>query len=138
MTVKPPRIRLRPHHFLCIIGFRNKGYSPEFVDHFAELVKTLKSDPSTLLEVTRKSDFICEPCPHRQGDGCETQEVIDPLDEGHQKALGWIVGEQLTWTEALERLRTRATLERFHEMCAPCSWKKLGFCEEALQQLIEK
>lgn len=142
MLEKDPRMNLhfRPHHFLCTLCFQGKGYSADFIHNFQTIYNLLhaKDGDSTFIEVRAKADDICTPCPHRIKQGCQTQTVITKLDKAHLKILGLESGQMLTWGEAKKRIREKINMEIFHAICSPCSWKKLGLCETALMQFLEK
>lgn len=125
-------LRFKPHHFLCTLAFEGKGYSPDFVANYFEVIDKLND---SVLEVTFASDAICEPCPNRTNAGCATQDKISRLDRAHAEILGIQDGERITWNEARERIRTRMSLELFHRACEPCGWKSLGICERKLKEL---
>ena len=126
----------RPHHFLCALGFKGKGYSPSFVRNFASIVKVLRGDDAhkALLTVTLATDDICAPCPHKRGSLCASQDKIVFLDAQHTQAVGWQEGETLSWGEARTRLKT-LTPEIFEKICHTCSWQKEGICLAALKAL---
>lgn len=133
-------LQFRPHHFLCTLGFEGKGYSDIFVSNFAEITKRLRESPDgdeQIIEVTPFSDSICEPCPNRRGARCDTQSKISDLDRAHASILSLKPGDQLTWSEAKDRIRTNMTIELHRQACAPCGWKTLGICEIALRKLGE-
>ncbi|MCC7443119.1 MAG: DUF1284 domain-containing protein [Bdellovibrionales bacterium] len=130
-------IRFRPHHFLCALGFRGKGYSPEFVAGFQAVVDRLRGPggDAERIEVTGATDTICEPCPHRRGTLCETEGKIRALDGAHARVLGLRGGDRLTWGEAKRRIAENFTVEAHRRACAACSWQVMGLCEEALVDL---
>ncbi|MBS1962746.1 MAG: DUF1284 domain-containing protein [Bdellovibrionales bacterium] len=131
-------IRFRPHHFLCTIGFEGKGYSEAFVENYARLARELresKGGDALEIEVTARTDSICEPCPNRRGNLCETEAKIRSLDDAHAAALGIRPGDRLSWGEAKAKIRERITVETMRTICAPCAWLKAGMCERALTKL---
>jgi hypothetical protein len=127
----------RPHHFLCALGFQGHGYSPAFTKNFAAIVHQLcgPDGDSTEIIVTQAADHICQPCPHRRGQGCHQQAKITALDHAHADALQVKAGDQLTWGEAKKRIVQHISPEVFEDICKPCAWKALGVCREALQAL---
>lgn len=127
-------ILFRPHHFLCALCFQGKGYSPKFVENFSEIMQQLNSEfgDDCVIQVTQVTDSICEPCPHRRETLCTSQEKILKLDAAHAQVLGIQAGEKITWGEAKKRIREHMTLDKFHQVCAPCEWKELGICESVL------
>lgn len=134
------QIKFRPHHFLCAIGFQGKGYSPEFVSNFSQIIAILNgpNGDETQIEVTDITDSICDPCPLKRETLCTTQEKIQALDNNHAHILGVAAGDTLTWGEAKQRIVEKMNLAEFHKACASCSWKSLGVCEQSLIDLHNK
>jgi uncharacterized protein len=135
--VSKKRIKFRPHHFLCALGFQGKGYSPKFVENFGEITTQLHSadGDQTLIEVVAHTDDICQPCPHRRNINCEAQEKIDNLDQAHANILNIKAGDTLTWGQAKKLIANNISVDTFQKICAPCQWQKLGVCENALRDL---
>ncbi len=131
------RLRFRPHHFLCAVGFRGKGYSDAFVTNFQEVAGRLRGPGGEELEieVTGAADSICAPCPNRRGELCETETKIRRLDDAHAEVLGLSPGQVLTWGEAQARIAGRFTVEVHRRACDGCGWLELGICEQALLEL---
>lgn len=129
----------RPHHFLCTLGFQGKGYSQNFIQNFQTLKDQLNTPEGeeTLLQITLIRDAICDACPNVRGPSCTTLAKIQVLDQAHLSILGLKEGDVLTWKEAKERIKSRISIEIFHTICAPCTWKNLGICEKSLKDLIE-
>ena len=137
---KPSPISLKPHHFLCSLGFEGKGYSPEFVQNFWNIVHRLRSvdagsSEDFEIEIQAGADSICQPCPNRRGNSCEKQEMIEKLDSAHSQVLGLVPSEKITWTRAKEKIAERMSISDFHSACEPCGWKKMGVCEAALMRV---
>lgn len=131
-------IPFRPHHFLCTLCFQGKGYSPDFIRQYKKIHATL-SEPEgdgVALQVVNETDAICAPCPHKRGRVCATETKIKQLDTAHANALTLIEGETLTWGEAKIRIQNQLTLEIFHDICEPCSWKSYGLCETVLTAFL--
>ncbi|MEM7644473.1 MAG: DUF1284 domain-containing protein [Pseudomonadota bacterium] len=131
-------IRLRPHHVLCSIGFEGHGYDAPFTANMVRLVMGILRAPSGLDEeilITKQADAICAPCPNRVGLGCEFHSKISMLDENHAKALDLSAGLQLTWGDALERVKQRVEPDDLDHLCAGCRWLESGMCKKALSQL---
>jgi hypothetical protein len=128
-------LAFRPHHFLCTLGFQGKGYSPEFIENYKEILKILTINENTAIKVVPQKDTICGPCPHLKHTKCDKEEKIQELDRHHLQILGIKVDQILTWHEAKKRIKEHMTLRAFHQACQSCSWKSLGFCEHALREL---
>lgn len=130
-------INFRPHHFLCTLCFKGKGYSPNFIRNYKKIFAQLNSEggDQTKITVVNHTDSICSPCPHKRELACASQEKITSLDNGHAAVLELQTGETLTWQAAKQRIKDKMTLEKFHHICEPCSWKAYGLCEETLRLL---
>lgn len=133
-------LRYRPHHFLCSLGFRGKGYSDAFTANMARIVEGSLRAPhgdDVEIEVVAATDDICRPCPKRRGTLCTSQRKIDALDTRHARALGLTVGTRLTWGEAKQRIKANVPPGALSQLCAGCQWLELGLCEAALKDLHE-
>lgn len=128
---------LRPHHFLCALGFRGAGYSDGFTANMARIVAELRAPGGAARDivVTGQADSICAPCPLRRGTGCESQAKIDRLDTAHARALDLPPGSRLTWGQAQARIRARVQPGALATLCTDCRWLSLGYCEAALRAL---
>jgi uncharacterized protein len=130
------KIKFRPHHFMCTLGFRGKGYSADFVRNYKKIVQQLNNDDQTQIEVVEFMDSICAPCPNKIDEIiCKSQDKISRLDAAHAAALSLKVGDVFTWSEAKERIKKHMSIEKFHIACQGCSWKEYGVCQKALEEL---
>ncbi len=126
------KIRFRPHHFLCTLGFQGKGYTPQYVEKYREIVESLRDDLD--IEVVGEGDSICAFCPHLGETGCAQETKVQGIDERHRQILGIKTGDVLTWAEAKRLLKDKMTLDAFHKACEGCEWKAQGMCESALKK----
>jgi hypothetical protein len=130
-------IKFRPHHFLCTLAFKGKGYSLGFVKNYKNIVKELNEDADTLIEVVEYMDDICSACPNKIDEIiCQSQEKIIKLDKAHKNVLSLKIGDTLSWNQAKERIKNNMSVEKFHKACDGCSWKQYGVCEQTLIELI--
>ena len=130
-------LQFRPHHFLCANGFEGKGYSPDFVYNFADIVAELRGPQGdqVLLQVVTGADDICQPCPHRREKSCTKQALIESLDQRHLEALRLTEKQVLSWGHVKERIKSYVSDSVFDSMCRGCGWQSEGMCLKALQQL---
>lgn len=129
-------LAFRPHHFLCALCFQGKGYSKPFIANFTAIMEILNTAEETNIQVVKETDSLCQPCPHRQGQRCETEAKIALLDHAHADALHIKVGDILTWKDAKKRIRDTISLPVFDQICATCEWKPLGLCETVVKSHI--
>lgn len=132
-----PPLHLRPHHFLCVLGFRGEGYSDGFTANLAGIAAKLRAPGSTGRDITviGQADAICGPCPLRRGKGCENQAKIDTLDAAHAAAHGLGPGARISWGGAQTRIRETVRPKDLSQICKGCRWLSLGYCQAALTDL---
>lgn len=131
-------VTFRPHHFLCALCFRGKGYSDAFTTNFQSLMLDLTQNPKTEITVTHESDSICAPCPNRIDKFCSTETKINHLDNLHSKHLGFQPGQRYTWQDAKQQIANKLNLNLFHQICATCSWKGYGICENVIKTFLAR
>ena len=132
------KLRYRPHHFLCSLGFEGKGYSPDFTANMTAIVMgqlRAEGGDATVIEVTGATDDICAPCPKRRGRLCTNEAKIRTLDRAHAAALRLAPRETLTWGQAKARIRAHVPPGSLKTLCAGCEWEAYGMCAAALSRL---
>ena len=132
MTPKNKPIRFRPHHVLCTIGFEGKGYSPDFVNNYAQIKLALT--PNTPVQIINGLDAVCGPCPNHNGHVCNKENFIQVLDTRHQKALG-LTTTTYTWGALVDKVRTHILPSDLTSLCKGCSWLSLDVCARAITKL---
>ncbi len=135
------RLRFRPHHFLCSLGFQGKGYSDGFTANMDRIVNGRLRAPggdAVEIEVIRHTDDICAPCPKRQDTSCQNQTEIAALDRQHLAALDLRYGQILSWGAAQALIRRKIRPRDLPTICAGCQWLSLGLCESALRELHDR
>lgn len=125
----PPRetgisiFELRAHHLLCALTFRSKGYGPDFVQEFEEIVQQLIA--GQYVKLTRHADSLC-----RSGQNCGlcATEESAKRDELALAAINQaldIDGEPIAFslsTERLDTLRRAFADETVRRACHGCAW----------------
>lgn len=130
---------LRAHMVLCLLGFRGKGYSPEFVEAMAGVQQDLRDDPSRRVQLVAEPDGLCAACPNLVG-GCtlggpEHEAHMRDHDREVLRRLGWEEGTDVPWQEVLDRIGTRIRGEDLPAICTTCPWLPLGVCRESVDAL---
>lgn len=125
-------IHIRPHHLLCIHGFRGKGYNEEFVENMIEIVKEIKENKKVDLNIVNRTDAICLKCPNKIGENlCTTQENIELLDRQVLDVLE-LTKERYSYKEILDSIKRNLTQEDFQSICSDCEWYDLEYCKDGL------
>lgn len=129
-------IRIRPHHLLCIQGFRGQGYSPTFIANMARLKEMLTEAPDTPVQLTDGTDDICGFCPHADDGICmRPGQRVNEIDRRTLDKLELDDGAQGTWSDFVECIRDKLPPDQLGEVCHGCSWIDLGFCANGLDSL---
>jgi hypothetical protein len=53
-------VRLRPHHLLCLIAYRGRGYTPGFVANMTRIAERLRSGGEPI-RIVAGPDDVCRP-----------------------------------------------------------------------------
>lgn len=93
---------LRPHHLLCVQGFRGLGYSPEFVDNMQGVVAALRQR-SVLVRIEVPPDVICDSCPHLVARRVCSRGTPADRDQAVLSVLKVRLGVEKPWGEWLIR-----------------------------------
>lgn len=118
------QIRLRAHHGMCLAYFRGAGYSEGFTAHMAAVKERLEQGASVLL--TGGADEICEACPNRRGDQCQTAEKVGRYDDGVFAACGLRPGDSLPYSEFAQLVRKKILCTGLRQsICGDCEWSDL-------------
>lgn len=133
--MKAYNIRLRPHHLLCIYGFRGLGYSKEFINNTQGIIDRIGENPSIEIEVVRGVDDICLKCPHNVGSKCiRPGRNVDEFDEGILGRLKMVAGRRLEARSLLGLMEGTISPEELSSICKGCEWLRLGYCEQGLRR----
>ncbi len=136
------RVKLRAHHLMCVHGFQGKGYSPDYVKNFWSICGTL-GEADARVEVVDGADEICAPCPNNDSGTCKPAGLSDEpriraLDAAYESTLEVKPGDEMSFDELKKRIAENVTDQAFEKNCAPCSWKRFGYCKSALEIIRKK
>jgi len=73
------KLRLRPHHLLCIPRYFRGGYNKEYADNFRRICFSIREKPYLDIEIVLGCDDVCEKCSYRQDNTCTKREGINEL-----------------------------------------------------------
>jgi uncharacterized protein len=127
-------IELRGHHLLCLLGFRGMGYSPEFSANMAAVYEALRTEPTTIVRIVRGVDHLCVCYPSDKPYHCNSDSV-HVKDDRVLEQLGLQPGDQVRWTDILDRVRSLIAPEDIPKLCASCPWLQYGVCEAGVTHI---
>jgi uncharacterized protein len=131
-------VQLRGHHFLCILTYRGKGYTKQFVAQMTALVETINSGQPVVL--MSGPDDICaglsQKCREDASHDCLAGEIRE-LDRVAASAVSAVLGRDLSEAAALGRsdivsLRKAYASGSIRAACEGCSWKH--FCDQIVAE----
>ncbi len=115
---------LRAHHGMCMAFFEGKGYSDEFTAHMAKTIAGLQQN--AVVRLVKKTDVVCEKCPHNQGNICDTAALVDGYDEGVLQRCGLRVGDEIPFAEFQKLVTEKIILTGEREkICGDCQWTEI-------------
>jgi len=132
-------ISLRPHHLLCIQGFRGQGYSPSFIANMARLIDRLEAEPEQEIQIVTSADDVCIACPHLDGGVCVRPESkVDEIDGRVLEHLKIVDGDILTWSMLLQTIDEKVHSSQLDSICDGCRWVDLDYCTNGLEVLSQR
>lgn len=115
-------IEIRPHHGLCAEFFVGKGYSEEFAENMAEVLKTLGENNSCIVPKA-DTDLICARCPNNADGVCVTYEKVLRYDKRTLELCGIAEGTAFNWEDYRRLLRDKIIgAGKLKEVCGDCKW----------------
>lgn len=132
-------ISLRPHHLLCIQGFRGQGYSPSFVANMARLIDRLEAEPEQEIQIVTSADDVCIACPHLDDGICvRPDSKVDEIDGRVLEHLEIADGDKLTWSMLLQTIDEKVQASQLESICDGCRWVDLNYCTNGLEVLAQR
>jgi hypothetical protein len=118
------KIKLRPHHALCISFFEGKGYSTEFVENMKEAIQKLNEN--TVIQLTDDVDAICAACPNNFNNQCVYDIKVNRYDEAVKKICLLETNQSILWSEIFELVNTYIIKPKLlHTICGDCEWSSI-------------
>ncbi|OGI23661.1 MAG: hypothetical protein A2287_06865 [Candidatus Melainabacteria bacterium RIFOXYA12_FULL_32_12] len=124
-------INLRPHHFLCIPGYKGYGYSKKFEVNMEKVIKSLTQGVN--VKITLGNDDICEHCLSPNSSLC-SQAYTEKLDSTVMGILGLKEGEVVDFQEKIDVLKKIMTPLAHQKICKQCVWMKKGLCADTFKK----
>ena len=127
------KIYLRPHHLLCIQGYKGYNYNLIQEHYWSYMIKKIKDNPDADIFIYKGADDFCKNCPGLNIYNnfiCNDIGVSD-LDSKVGSFLGIVAGRVYKYKELLEILSQKMTNETQKSLCNMCAWWKKGFCHDS-------
>lgn len=127
-------IGLRPHHFLCLPGYKGYNYNQAQKTSWDIISKQLRDNPDTDIVILSGKDDLCKKCPN---DGTGTavcrDNSVNELDKKVQNLIGLVTGQKYKFSEIMRRMAWVMTPEMHKELCSTCTWWRKGLCHDTFE-----
>ncbi|WP_298815149.1 DUF1284 domain-containing protein [uncultured Roseibium sp.] len=122
-------VSIRPHHLLCMLTYLGRGYTPDFVKNYDQIIQRLNKGEA--LSLVTGPDDICAPMLAEAGCHCHNDSVR-VRDEMAARQIGAVLKTSLVGNMAL-RLTTSQVLAlraafangAIRAGCEGCEWYEL-------------
>lgn len=132
---KPNTIALRPHHFLCLPGYKGYNYNQAQINSWDIISKQLRENPDTDILIKSGKDDLCKKCPN---DGSGTaickDDSVNKLDEKVKFLIGIETGKTYKFSEIMKRMKWVMTPEVHKDLCSDCCWWRKGLCRDTFAE----
>lgn len=127
------QITLRPHHFLCLQGYKGLNYSAKQANSWTKVSDILKNNPECDILIVNGKDSLCEKCPAtitKNKSHC-LEPAVNILDKKIRKLLGIKNGQIYKYNNITEKMNKVITKNIHQSLCSTCAWWKKGLCRDS-------
>lgn len=126
------KLKLRPHHLLCMQGYAGKGYSDDFVENMTAITTYLQNNTNALVEIVFSTDDICSKCPQMLGiDLCEDNGKVKRFDKKVIDYLG-LEEKNYLYQDITCEINSKMTTSIMDDICFDCSWYPVSACKDKI------
>ena len=127
-------IRLRGHHFLCLLTYKGLGYTPAFVENMTAIATRINAGAKVILHAG--PDDICAALTPADRAACKhdcAKPETNALDEMAERATAAVLGHGLSEAftldaEKVAQLRAAFLTGESRSACGLCRWRAV--CDE--------
>ena len=126
------KISLRPHHFICLQGYRGLNYSKLQANSWHKISEKLMDNPDVDIFVMSGSDDLCRKCPAVSSNKARCiEQSVNSLDNKIAEILGIKQGQTYKYSDILAKIKQNFTSEKHEQLCSDCAWWKKGLCRDS-------
>lgn len=136
MTIHIRRILMRPHHFLCLPGYKGHSYNKEHATSWDTLSKLIASNPNIKVRIVEGEDTLCLKCPNSKkiGGTCD-EKTVKEIDEKVKYFLNLENNTLYIFKEIVEKARKLLDPQKHEQLCGDCEWRtKFGLCKDTFKK----
>lgn len=124
-------IEIRPHHFLCLPGYKGFSYNKEHVNNWDKISKLVKEYPNLKVKIVSGHDALCFKCPNNKNNEktCNERE-LSILDEKVKQLLSLEENILYGYKDLNDKLRNLLNPKKHEHLCGSCQWRSVGLCKD--------
>lgn len=132
-------IGLRPHHFLCLQGYKGYNYNQTQKTSWDKISTYLNEHPDTDIVILKGKDDLCQKCPN-DGTGTSSckEENVNTLDEAVKNLIGIETGKTYKYSDILNKVKQVITEDIHKNLCQTCAWWQKGMCRDTFKEKNNK
>lgn len=132
-------IELRPHHFMCIPGYKGYNYDEASKNSWDKLTEQLKANPDTKVKIVDGADTLCLKCPNNPSLSQTCNEsYVKKLDIAVKKILGLKTGDIYLYSDLNKKIKDLLNPEKHAKICGDCDWRAFGVCTDTFAKITNK
>ena len=128
-------IEMRPHHLLCLPGYKGYGYDKKHSNSWDRVSASLKQYPDMRVKIVSGRDTLCTTCPNdgSKGTNCNAKRLT-ALDEQVKNLINIKDNVVYRFNELMDNVKEVMTPEKHKELCGSCQWRSKGLCNDTFQK----
>ncbi len=129
------KILLRPHHLLCLKGYKGLNYSKSSIKNWNSISNYLEKYPETDILIVNAKDDLCKKCPAAKFNlksRCISYSVNN-IDNKVKDLLQISENCMYKFSEIKTKLIKVITAQKQEELCHDCAWWKKGLCRDSFK-----
>ena len=128
-------IGLRPHHFLCLPGYKGYNYNQNQKTSWDRVSAYLNEHPDTDVVILSGKDDLCKQCPNDgKGTSVCKDNTVNELDEKVKSLIGVETGKTYKYSDILNRVKKTITEDIHKSLCQTCAWWQKGLCRDTFKE----
>lgn len=130
-------ITMRPHHFLCLPGYKGISYNSEHATSWDKISKSLAQYPNMRVKITLKQDTLCKKCPNNAENKASCAEHwVKALDKKVNNLLNLEENKIYRYNEILQRVQKILNPHKHKNLCGDCEWRTYGLCKDTFKKIL--
>lgn len=128
-------IEMRPHHLLCLPGYKGYGYDKKHANSWDRVSASLKEYPDMRVKIVSGKDTLCTSCPNDGSNGTTCNaKGLKTLDDKVKTLCDIKDNVVYRFNELMDKVKSVMTPNKHKELCGDCLWWNQGLCHDTFQK----